>query len=174
MTRRPIVKTGRLLSNWKFVAFTLVGYIALCLIIYLWLVITLGRWLGYSAIIAYDVSLGGSPLPYVHVLSDYPVLWRGLKAFHAIAWLIVPVLAATMVDAISRTYVEDQRRKELKLRRSIRAWVRLRLKNQHLSEAEVADLAEEAEEFFEQWLANRKLKQKKAKGKGGSNPISGR
>lgn len=164
VARKLIVKAGRLLSNCSFVAVTLGCYIILCLIMYLWLVIDLSQWLGYSAIIAYDLALGGSPLPYVHVLSDYPVLWRALKIFHGVAWLIVPVLAASMVDAAYRTYEQDQRRKELKLRRSIRAWVRNRLKSQQLTEAEVVDLTEEAEEFFDEWLANRKrFRQRKVK-----------
>ena len=128
-TQRLGVKTGRLLSKFSFVLATLGGYVALSLMMYLWLAIDLSQWRGNAAVIAYDVALGGSPLPYAAVVSPFPFLWKALEIFHAFAWLIIPVLAATMVDAAYRMFEEDRRRKERALRRSIRRWA----KNQGMS-----------------------------------------
>lgn len=154
-TERLVVRTGRLLSKFSFVAGTLGGYIILGLIVYLWLVVDLGQWRGYPAMIAYDVAFGGSPLPYAGVLSNFPVLWKAVQIFHVVAWLIVPVLAATMVDAAYRVFEENQRRKERKLRRLIRAWGKIR----NIPEDKLRDLIDEALDTFPLWL--KRLRRKK-------------
>lgn len=143
-SQRLVVRIGRFLSTFSFVACTLGGYIVLSLLIYLWLVVDLSHWTGHAGVIAYDVALGGSPLPYGALLSDFPFLWKALQIFHFFAWLIVPVLAATMVDAAYRLYEENQRRKERKLRRSIRRWGKLR----GLTGEELSDFVDEALDTF--------------------------
>jgi hypothetical protein len=110
--------------------------------------------------IAYDVAFGGSPLPYADVLSNFPVLWKAVQIFHIVAWLIVPVLAATMVDAAYRMFEENQRRKERKLRRSIRAWG----KSRNIPKEELQDLIDEALDTFPLWL--KRMRRKKT-GDGG-------
>jgi hypothetical protein len=139
-----LVKTGRLLSNSGFVARALAGYVLLSFTMYLWLVIDLGHWRGDSGVIAYDVALGGSPLSYDIVLSRFPFLFIALEVFHGLAWLIVPVLAATMVDAAYRTFEEDRRRKETELRRSIGRWAR----KQGMSTEAAKEFTDEAMDTF--------------------------
>lgn len=149
-----VVKAGRLLSKFSFVAGTLGGYIVLSLLVYFWLAMDFSQWRGYPAVIAYDVALGGSPRPYAEILSNSPVLWKAIQVFHVIAWLIVPILAATMVDAAHRMYSENQLRKERNLRRSIRAWGRAR----KIPEDELRDLIDEALDSFPLWLKNKRRK----------------
>ena len=146
LTRKEklVVNTGRLLSKSGFVAGILGGYVMLSFMMYLWLVLDLGHWRGDSAVIAYDVALGGSPLPYDIVLSRFPFLLIALEVFHGVAWLIVPVLAATMVDAAYRTFEEDRRRKERELRRSIGRWAR----KQGMSVEEAKEFEDEAMDTF--------------------------
>lgn len=153
-TERLVVRIGLLLSKFSFVAGTLVGYIVLSLLMYLWLVVALSQWRGYPAMIAYDVAFGGSPLPYAAVLSNYPVLWKAVQIFHIFAWLIVPILAATMVDAAYRMFEENQRRKERKLRRSISAWG----KSRNIPEEELREMIDEALDTFPLWLKRMRRK----------------
>jgi hypothetical protein len=155
---RLVVRLGRLLSKFSFVAGTLGIYIVLSLLIYLWLVVELRHWTGDAAVIAYDVSLGGSPLPYCLLLSEFPYLWKALEVFHFFAWLIVPVLAATMVDAAYRMFEENQRRKERQLRRSIGRWG----KQMGYEGDELRDLVDEAMDTFPLRL---KAKRRKKRGR---------
>jgi hypothetical protein len=156
-SEKLVVSIGQLLSKFSFVAGTLCGYVFLTLIMYFWLVLDFSQWRGYPPMIAYDVAFGGSPLPYADVLSNSPGLWKAVQIFHILAWLIVPILAATMVDAAYRMFEENQRRKERRLRRSIRAWG----KSRNIPEEELRDLIDEALDTFPLWLKRVRRKKRK-------------
>lgn len=114
-------KTGRVLVKFNYVVALLGGYTLLSLFTGVWLTIDLGAFRGLASMISYEVSTGGSPLPFIRdIEKPFPYLWAWLLFFRVISWLIVPVLIATAVDAAYRI-LETRRAKALRrMRRRFR------------------------------------------------------
>jgi len=103
-------RTGQFLTNLTYVVTTLLGYVFLSILTYLWLAARLSS-PGRARFIAYEISTGGDPFNFAAELYQHVWLWRWVLLFHVISWIIVPVLAATAVDATFRLW--EQRRLEL-------------------------------------------------------------
>jgi hypothetical protein len=112
---------GRFLSNLRYLGWTLGVYGGLSLGTYAWLAIQFGTVKGKAITIAYDVATGGNPLAYTgEVKPSFPGLWIWISVFHVLAWVAIPVLVATTVDATYRLYEQARIRAERRLRRRIR------------------------------------------------------
>ena len=132
---------GRFLSNFSYVLGTLGLYLFLSAVTFIWLAIDVDRY--RAATITYDVATGGNPLEYIGELQrPYPVLWGWIVFFHILAWLVVPVLAATAVDAAYRKWDERKEEAERRLRKIFRIVGRDQLK---LSGSQL-------EEFEDTWI----------------------
>jgi hypothetical protein len=96
---------GRLLYHPRYLWWALGAYCGLGFVTYLWLAIHFGTLKGKALAIAYDVATGASPLNYqVDLHPAFPWLWVWMCVFHVLSWLAIPVLIATIVDALCRTY----------------------------------------------------------------------
>lgn len=104
------LKVGIFLANLTYLVATLIVYAILSVLTYLWLSFTLSN-PGSARFIAYEISTGGDPFNFRADLAQHVWLWRWMLLFHILSWLIVPVLAATAVDATYRLL--EQRRLEL-------------------------------------------------------------
>jgi len=82
----------------------------ICLITYVVLRATIGPGRGAS-FIAYEIATGGDPFNFKELAAPHPILWVWILILHAVSWLMVPVLAATAVDAAYRRW--EQRMDEL-------------------------------------------------------------
>lgn len=142
---------GRFLSNFSFVLVTLLGYLILSLGTYLWIAIDLGYFVGKPVNIAYKVATGSDPLEYVGDLHQFWFLWAWILVFHVISWLVVPVLAATAVDAAYRVVEERKTRAERNLRTKLAAIGRKR----GFSGLELDNFIEETLESFRLRLKGR-------------------
>ena len=94
---------GRFLSSFGYVLTTLIVYLVMCFATYLVLRIGLGLGNGAS-FIAFEIATGGDPYNFKEIAASRPVLWMWMLALHVLSWLIVPVLAATAVDAAYRRW----------------------------------------------------------------------
>lgn len=144
-------QVGRFLSNFSNVFVTLIIYLSLSLVTYIWLAIALGSLSGKSANIAYKVATGSDPLEYVQDLNKFPLLWPWILIFHVLSWLIVPVLTATAVDAAYRVAEETRIEAENDMRSRLRAIGRAR----RLSGLELDKFVEETIEMFQSRLRKR-------------------
>jgi hypothetical protein len=110
-TAKVGAKLGGFLSNLTYVMSTLLIYLVISILTCIWLLFQLAPQYSKAAFIAYEMATGGDPYNFASELQQYFILWIWVLIFHVISWLIVPVLAATAVDAAFRTY--DMRRQEL-------------------------------------------------------------
>lgn len=106
-TNKTGAATGRFLSSFSYVLTTLTIYSVLCLVTYILLLMTLEPQDGPS-FIAYEITTGGDPFNFREVAPSHPVLWIWILFMHILSWLIVPVLAATAIDAAYRQWEERQ------------------------------------------------------------------
>ncbi|HJR06896.1 MAG TPA: hypothetical protein VJ842_06550 [Pyrinomonadaceae bacterium] len=104
-------KSGKYLSNITYVLSTLLIYIAFSILTYIWLVIQLSPQRNKAAFIAYEMATGSDPYNFAIDLQGFFLLWNWILVFHIISWLIVPILAATAVEATFRVY--EQRKQDL-------------------------------------------------------------
>jgi hypothetical protein len=104
------LKVGKFLTSLTYLVATLLVYAILSVLTYLWLSFTLSN-SGSAGFIAYEISTGGDPFNFRTDLAQHVWLWRWILLFHVLSWLVVPVLAATAVDATYRLL--EQRRLEL-------------------------------------------------------------
>jgi len=63
--------------------------------------------------IAYAIATGGDPFNFSELAQPHPLLWVWILIVHVLSWLIVPVLAATAIDAAYRKW--EERREELEV-----------------------------------------------------------
>ena len=117
--------TGRFLSNFGYVLTTLVIYLFFCLVTYAVLRIGLGADAGPS-LITYIIATGGDPYNFKELSTTRPVIWGFIIVLHIFSWLIVPVLAATAVDAAYRKWEDRVRELDTELTDEVR-----RLLEQH-------------------------------------------
>jgi hypothetical protein len=103
-------KLGRFLSNFTYVLLTLFVHIGLTILTYILLSYALPAEKS-AGFIAYEIATGGDPYNFVGDIQSHYWTWRWILLFHVISWLIVPVIAATAVDAAFRIY--EQRKAEL-------------------------------------------------------------
>jgi hypothetical protein len=106
---------GRFLSSFNYLLIALLIYIVLCLVMYLVLNVTLGPNAGAS-FITFDIATGGDPFNFKEVAFSHPVVWVWILVVHAVSWLMVPVLAATAVDAAYRKWEERRLALDMELR----------------------------------------------------------
>ena len=102
-------RLGRYLSNFASVIVTLVIYVVLSLVTYVLLVQELPTE-KRPGFIAYEIATGGDPINFEADIQTHYWTWRWILLFHVVSWLIVPVLAATAVDAAFKTYEERRKR----------------------------------------------------------------
>lgn len=103
-------KLGRFLTNFTYVLLTLLFHIGLTISTYILLSYELPS--DKSArFIAYEIATGGDPYNFAGDLQSHYWTWRWILFFHVISWLIVPIIAATAVDAAFRIY--ERRHAEL-------------------------------------------------------------
>jgi hypothetical protein len=122
VAKRTGVAIGRFLSNFSYVLSTLLLHVLLSGITYLVLKIVLGSG-KREAFIAYEIATGGDPFNFSDIFSPHPILWAWILMFHVISWLIVPVLAATAVDAAYRVWEEKRLEVDKRLQEQMRAVV---------------------------------------------------
>lgn len=113
-------KTARFLSDFGSVMTTLFLYLLVCLITYICLAVSFGSARGEAWRIAFDVSTGGEPYNHDDALKHFPTLWMWLHVVHVLSWLIVPVLAATAIDAAYRIPERKKGKAERRILRGIR------------------------------------------------------
>lgn len=101
-------RIGHFLSNFTYVAITLGVYIFLSIVTFIVLFWVFSPEYGKGFLIAYGVTTGGDPLGFADELDGHKLVWAWLLILHLLSWLVVPVLAATAVDAAYR--VVEQRR----------------------------------------------------------------
>jgi hypothetical protein len=112
---------GRYFGDFTYLLFTLCSYLLVSILTWGLLSRNLGTPWGRAGTIAYDVATGTSPTNYSsEIKQSFPWLWIWLGFFHILAWLIVPVLAATTIDVLYRLHDEEKGRTEKRLRRRIR------------------------------------------------------
>ena len=104
------LRVGKFLTNLTYLVVTLLVHAMLSVLTYFWLSFTLSN-PGSARFIAYEISTGGDPFNFSADLAKHVWLWRWILLFHVLSWLVVPVLAATAVDATYRLL--EQRRLEL-------------------------------------------------------------
>jgi hypothetical protein len=103
-------KLGHFLSNFTYVLITLLSHIGLTISTYVLLSYELPSEKS-ARFIAYEIATGGDPYNFVGDMQSHYWTWRWILLFHIISWLMVPVIAATAVDAAFRIY--EHRRAEL-------------------------------------------------------------
>ncbi|MEK6322987.1 MAG: hypothetical protein AABN33_15040 [Acidobacteriota bacterium] len=88
------------------------SFTALLLALFFYLVLTFSTYVvlawnlpdnGRAAFITYEVATGSDPKDFRDDVKQFP-LWLWILAMHVVSWLIVPVLAATAVDAAYRVW----------------------------------------------------------------------
>jgi len=109
VTKRLGMAFGRFFENFTAVLLALLLYLVLTVLTYFALAWSLPD-KGTAAFITYEVATGGDPKDFRGDVKQFP-LWLWILAMHVASWLIVPVLAATAVDAAYR--VLESRRAEL-------------------------------------------------------------
>lgn len=121
-------KFGRFFSSLNSLILALAGYLFISLITYVSLLAQF--WPSYSkaGFITYEIATGGDPFNFQAELAGHHLLWHWLLSVHVGAWLIVPILIGTAVDAAFRQYEERQAEREKRLRKIIRKEARERLK----------------------------------------------
>lgn len=128
--------TGRFLSNFGYVLTTLIIYVLFSLVTYGVLRVGLGANAGPS-LITFIIATGGDPYNFKELSTTHPVVWGFIIVLHVLSWLIVPVLAATAVDAAYRKWEERVRELDTELTDEVR-----RLLEQHAGlTADDAELA---------------------------------
>jgi len=146
-------KTGQYLTNLTYVVATLVIYGFLSVLTYLWMASKLSS--TQARFIAYEVSTGGDPFNFAAQLSQHVWLWRWVLVFHVVSWIIVPVLAATAVDATFRLW--EQRRLELD-RKLMAQMVGVIVEHLGLESEEAERVAQKTRQGMESELDNRGTK----------------
>lgn len=144
--------TGRFLSSFSYVLTTLFVYFVACFITYLALRIGFGPDQG-AAFIAYEMATGGDPYNFKELAPAHPVLWVWMLVLHLLSWLIVPVLAATAVDAAYRKWEERRQELDLELRDEIGKLLKAHV---GLQEEEANQVAHQLLEDEQKKLANRR------------------
>jgi hypothetical protein len=99
---------GRFFSSLTYVLSALLIYITLSVLTYMWLAFQLAPAHGKASFIAYEVATGGDPFNFAGDLQQYNLLWVWILIFHAISWLIVPIVAATAVDLAFNAWEEKR------------------------------------------------------------------
>lgn len=111
---------GHFLANFTAVLVTLLVYTLAAIVTYFIVLQTVNPEVSEAFRITYAVATGGDPYDFANQLSPHPWLWNWILIFHVISWLIVPVLAATAVDAAYRVVERRRHQAELALRRRLR------------------------------------------------------
>lgn len=111
--------TGRFLSSVPNVLSTLGIYVVLSWLTYFVLTGVYGFDQGKAFRITYAVAGAGDPFALPDVQQHY-WLWRWLLVFRVLAWLLIPVLVATAVDAAYRVFETNKKRSEARVRRQMR------------------------------------------------------
>lgn len=106
--------TGRFLSSFTYVLTTLLVYAIICLLTYVFVRLTLGPNEGAS-FVTFEIATGGDPFNFKELAVSHPILWIWLLLVHSMSWLIVPVLAATAVDAAFRQWEDRKSALEVEL-----------------------------------------------------------
>lgn len=106
---------GGFFSNFTRVLQMLFIYVVLCVGTYILLIAELGPD-KRAAFIAYQVATGGDPYNFSEALRPFPFTWGWILVLHVLSWLIVPVLAATAIDAAYRAHEEKKARAERALK----------------------------------------------------------
>jgi len=121
-------KTGAFLSHFPSVLITLLVYLSLS-------VVTWGAlcWKFYpdwkkSLVIAYTIATAGDPLPFRSDFRSSLLLFSWLLFFRIIAWLLVPVLVATAIDASYRSWETRRREAEARILRHLRKYAKEELR----------------------------------------------
>lgn len=115
LTDRAGSKAGGFLSSFGYVILTLCFYVLLCFITYLVLRANLGSD-GGAAFISFEIATGGDPFNFKDLAFSHPILWIWILVLHVASWLMVPVLAATAVDAAHRKWEERRLALDVELR----------------------------------------------------------
>lgn len=138
---------GRFFSNLSYLLTALAAYCTLSFITFLFLLWKL--WPNYqkAGFIAYEVATGGDPFNFTSAVGQYRFVWTWLLGLHVIAWLAVPILIGTAIDAAYRVYEARRQRTERILQKIIRKKAAEKLK---LSDAELDDFVEQTMESFQQ------------------------
>ncbi|HKP86149.1 MAG TPA: hypothetical protein VJZ26_08635 [Blastocatellia bacterium] len=102
------VTLGRFLSDFRFVLLTLLVHVILAMLTWLLLAINIPPEKASAGFLAYEIATGGDPFNFKECFQAHYFLWTWVLVFHVASWLIVPVLAATAVDAAHRIWEERQ------------------------------------------------------------------
>lgn len=130
---------GRFLSSFSYVLTTLLVYVVMCFITYGVITLALGANKG-AAFITFEIATGGDPYNFKEIAAAHPFLWIWILALHAMSWLIVPVLAATAVDAAYRNWEDRMRVLEMELQDEM---VGVLERHANVSKAEADRIAQE-------------------------------
>lgn len=106
---------GRFLSSFNYVLTALLIYLILCLVTYMVLRIALGPNAGAS-FVTFEIATGADPFNFKELAISNPVVWVWILVVHMASWLMVPVLAATAVDAAHRKWEERRQALDTELR----------------------------------------------------------
>ncbi|SRR6266851_403270 len=114
-TDKVVNAGGKLLSSFSYVLTALVIYVILCLVTYIVLRITLGSD-GGASFITFEIATGGDAFNFKELAVSHPIVWVWILVVHVASWLMVPVLAATAIDAAIRKWDERRLALEMELR----------------------------------------------------------
>lgn len=104
-------RTGRFFLNFPYVLATLLLYVGLSGVTYVWIKIEIPPGTVPHFFIAYELATGSDPLNFASSLQNHRLIWCWVLIFHVLSWLIVPVLVATTISAA--LHVWEERRLEL-------------------------------------------------------------
>lgn len=135
---------GRFFSDLNYLLKALGSYVILSLITFLLLLWPLWPHYQKAGFIAYKIATGGDPFNFTADVGHYRFVWTWLLLLHTIAWIAVPALIGTAVDAAYRVY-EDRRYRAAKTLQKI---MRKKAATLGLPETEIDNLVEQTMESF--------------------------
>ncbi len=100
-----VILGGKAFSSFGYLLAALASYVCLCFLTYAVLRTELGSNQGAS-FITFEIATGGDPYNFKELAFSHPLLWLWILILHLLSWLMIPILAATAVDAANRKWEE--------------------------------------------------------------------